>query len=124
VAKAIAVDRIWWGGWWKENDKNSVLATWKLDDTGKFASLDSVEAGHDSSLFIFGNLLATTDYSRTLQLFNATDPTALQSLGTFSFDGWVTSDVAGADGSLETGLWVPLGGYGVETITFPAAAAP
>jgi hypothetical protein len=124
VAKAVAVDRIWWGGWWKPNDKNSVLATWRLDDAGKFVPLDSVETGHDSSLFVLGNLLVTSDYSRTLRLFDATNPAALNSLGTFSFDGWVTPDVAGADGSLETGLWVPVGRYGVEIIALPPEATP
>ena len=112
---------LWWGSW-EVNPKTSLLSAWRLDDAGKFTKLSEIEAAHDTSLFTFGNLVVTQGNERTLHLFDASNPTKLESIGKFEFSGWVWPDLAHADGGLETGLWTPLGAYGVETVAAPPAA--
>ena len=116
----LAADRIWGGGTPVENPKPSTLSAWRLDDAGKFSKLGSIEAAHDTSLFVFGSLVVTQGDSRTLHLFDGSDPAKFESLGEYQFDGWVWPDLTHADGGLDTGLWTPLGNYGVETVATPA----
>ena len=118
---SLAADRIWGGGTQEENPKLSTLSAWRLDDAGKFSPLGSIEAAHDTSLFVFGSLVVTQGDSRTLHLFDAANPAKFESLGEYQFDGWVWPDLAHADGGLHAGLWVPLGNYGVETVAAPPA---
>ena len=116
TTEKLAADSFWGGGTWEENPKPSTLAAWKLDDAGKFRALGRIEAAHDTSLYLFGSLVVTQGDSRTLHLFDATDPAKFESLGEYQFDGWVWPDLTHADGGLNTGLWTPLGSYGVETV--------
>jgi hypothetical protein len=48
-----------------------------------------------------------------ISLFNAAQPQALQSLGSGTPPGCVWPSLTGADGNSGTGLWSPLGDYGV-----------
>ena len=113
---------IWGGGNWIPNPKKSVLSAWRLDEAGKFNKLGEIDAAHDTSLFVFGSLVTTQGDGRVLHLFDASNPTTIGSRGEFQFDGWVWPNLNHADGALDTGLWVPLGVYGVETIAIPAPA--
>ncbi len=114
---------LWWGGGtWTENPKTSLLSAWRLDDAGKFTKLGEIEAAHDTSLHVFGSLVVTNGDARTLHLFDASDVAKLEKFGEFYFSGWVYPDLGEAAGGLDTGLWVPLGAYGVETVAAPAPA--
>ena len=116
ITASLVADSIWGGGTWEENPKISTLGAWRLDADGKFTKLGSIEAAHDTSLFVFGRLVVTQGDGRTLHLFDATDPAKFESLGEYQFDGWVWPDLTHADGGLDTGLWTPLGSYGIETV--------
>ena len=115
----FASNRIWGGSTWEVNPKTSLLSAWQLDDAGKFNKLGEIEAGHDTSLFVFGGLVITQGDNRTLHLFDGSNPVKFESLGEYKFDGWVWPDLTHADGGLNTGFWVPLGNYGVETVAAP-----
>ena len=121
-AANIAIDRFWGGGTWEENPKTSLMAAWKLDDAGKFTKLGEIESAHDTSLFVFGGLVVTQGEGRTLHLFDGSNPAKFESLGEYKFDGWVWGDLSHADGGLNTGCWVPLGNFGVETVAAPSPA--
>ena len=118
-AANIPIERFWGGGTWEENPKTSLLAAWQLDDAGKFTKLGQIEAAHDTSLFVFGGLVITQGESRTLHLFDGSNTAKFESIGEYKFDGWVWPDLTHADGGLNTGFWVPLGNYGVETVAAP-----
>lgn len=121
VPAVIGFGRIWGGGTWTENPKKSLLSAWRLDDAGKFHKLSEIEAAHDTSLFVFGNLVVT-QADRALHLFDASDAMKLENFGVFEFSGWVWPDLNLAAGGLDSGLWTPLGVYGVETVAAPPAA--
>ena len=119
----VAPNSIWGGGGsWEVNPKTSLLSAWRLDAAGKFTKLSEIEAAHDTSLFVFGGLVVTQDSNRTLHLFDGSNPAKIASLGKYQFDGWVWPDLGNAAGGLDTGLWVPLDRYGVETVATPAGA--
>ena len=109
----------WWGAW-DPNPKKSLLSAWRLDAAGKFHKLAELATEHDTLLFVFGSLVVTQSEERTLHLFDAADAAKLVQFGSFEFSGWVWPDLNHADGGLGTGLWVPLGAYGVETVAAPA----
>jgi hypothetical protein len=123
LLSATVMNQYWWGGTWQPNDKTSLLSEWKLDSAGKFSKFDDIEAAHDTALHVFGDLVVTQDSNRTLHLFDASGASQLESLGDFTFDGWVWPDLDHAAGGLQTGLWVPLGQYGVEIVAEPQPAA-
>ncbi len=92
------------------------LETWTLADTGKFTPLGAVPlAAVPNNLAAFGNLLAV-QLGATVDLFDATNPAMLQPAGTGAPEGCVWGDLTSADGSLDAGLWLPLGDYGVLSI--------
>jgi hypothetical protein len=108
----------WWGGSYENNTALSKLHIVNLTDGGTFTELGLLEVGHDSGLTLFGDLAVTKPdwYSvRTIDLSTANAPA---DLGAFTFPGNATPNLGGADGSLGTGLWIPTGSYGVETISF------
>ncbi len=108
----------WWGGSYEENPAHSVLHVINLTDGGTFTELGSLELAHDFGLSLFGDLAITQPNwtaVRTIDLSTPNDPT---DLGAFSFPGNSYPNLGGADGSLGTGLWIPAGPYGVETIGF------
>ena len=106
-----------WGGSWQQNDQTSTLSVIDLNSAGRFTKRSEIAVAHDTSLNVFGDLAVTQDYSQILHLFDASGQ--LDSLGTYFFDGSVWPDLTNADGGLPTGLWVPLGRYGVETVAEP-----
>ncbi len=121
AAENIIGDRWWWGGGtWKDNDKLSVFAIWSFGEDGKFAHLGAAETGHDTALFTFDKLAVTQDSGRTLHLFDVSAPGQIGNIGSYTFEGSVWPDVSHASGGLTSGLWVPLGQYGVEVVAAPA----
>ena len=67
-------------------------------------------------------MLVTADNGRVLHFFDASETGKLEGFGEFAFDGWLVPHLAGADGTLHTGLWVPVGDFGIETVAAPAGA--
>jgi hypothetical protein len=110
------------GGGWTENPKKSVLSVWQLSAETKFTKLSDTEVEHDSSLFLFGRLAVTSGNAGKLHLFDTSDPAHLVSRGVYSSNGWTWPDLSRAAGDVETGLWAPLGQYGLETIAEMAPA--
>ncbi|MEO8351749.1 MAG: beta-propeller domain-containing protein [Chthoniobacteraceae bacterium] len=125
----VAADdfRFFWPGYRTPNPRHSRLHELALrDDDGALEERASLELEHDHGLDVFGNLVVTAPGTQDLRLIDASAPDALDDLGVASFDGWVWPILDGADGSLEDGLWVPVGNYGVEQVTWedPTAANP
>ena len=115
VGSGLISERLWWGSW-RPNTRPSQLTTWAIDENGKFAKLGETSAANDSKVSVFGDLVVTQDFSRTLHLFDASNPALLESLGVYVFSGWVYPDLEHAAGGLQTGLWIPLGRFGLETV--------
>jgi hypothetical protein len=92
------------------------LETWNLTDAGAFVRLAAQPLETwVNSMNLFGNLLAVQAGS-TIDLFDATDPTALKPVGSTTPSACVWGDVTSADGALAAGLWVPLADYGVLAV--------
>jgi hypothetical protein len=94
------------------------LATWAVSGAGKFVRLGSVSlASPVSDLTSFGDLVATANSDSTVDLFDATDPEALQSVGAGMPPlCWWWPNLRQGDGGLTTGLWLPLGPYGASLV--------
>jgi hypothetical protein len=123
-----------------ENPNLTTLSTLTVTDEGKFLKLDEVALAHESNFSLFGNLAVAhgaqsynicflgwrgADYwsggnSRHFHLVDVTNPTHLQSLGTYASDGLIYPDLTNADGDITRGVWVPLGDYGVEFVPLPS----
>ncbi len=101
------------------NPNTSSLVALRLDAAGKFIKLAETSVAHDTELFAFGDLLVTADAGRVLHLFDASAPGALALFGEYTFDGWLSPDLFGAAGDLHSGLWVPAGEFGIETVAAP-----
>jgi len=98
------------------------LETWNLTDAGAFVRLAAQPLESSANtMTAFGNLLAL-QLGSTIDLFDATDPTALRPVGSTTPIACVWGDVTSADGSLGAGVWVPLGDYGVLAV--PVAPGP
>lgn len=106
----------WWGGSWQANDKTSLLSAWRLGADAHFEKLAEAPAGHATALGLFGGLLVAQE-NESLELFDASQLPALSPLGSYRFEErWLSIDLSRADGGASSGLWVPLGRYGVETV--------
>jgi hypothetical protein len=98
-------------------DGKNALEVWTLTSAGKLTRLSQTVLDSAPYQFVnFGNLLAV-QASDILQLFDVTDPAAPVSLISDRPDGCVWYDLNKADGVLNRGLWLPLGIYGVATVT-------
>jgi hypothetical protein len=98
-------------------DGKNTLEAWTLTNAGKFTRLSQTVLSSAPNQFInFGNLLAV-QANDILQLFDVTDPAAPRSLISDRPDGCVWYNLNNADGALNRGLWLPLGVYGVTTVT-------
>lgn len=113
----IARPSIWWGGSYEENPLHSSLHIAQLTDAGAFTELGSLELAHDSGLHLFGDLAVTQPDSRSVRAIDISNTLAPADLGAFSLPGNVWPNLDGADGALGVGLWIPAGGYGIETIS-------
>jgi hypothetical protein len=97
-----------------------VLEAWGLDDTGDLGRLDTVALpARPMSLGVFGRLVATLGEDGSVSFVDAVDPGSLQDLGTRTVEAHWYWELGRAVGGLGTGLWVPLGAYGVEVVPAP-----
>jgi len=82
---------------------------------GKFVLLGSLDAtAQVNNLRTFDSLLAVTDSKPGVELFNATDPAKLVSVGSGKPPlCWWWTDLERTDGNLASGVWVPLNAYGL-----------
>jgi hypothetical protein len=108
----------------RSNDANptntlpSKLETWDVDEKGTFVLTSAVNLAQPANTMVWRNgLLAVQDWAGGLELFDATDPAKLGSLGAFSLPGCLWFDLAASQGGLDVGLWMPLGAYGVAHAT-------
>jgi hypothetical protein len=92
------------------------LTAWTLTDSAVFQPLgrSSLDAPINT-LATFDTLLAAQAGS-TIFLYDATQPAALSSVGSGGPPGCLWPSLTGAGGGLSTGLWCPLGDYGVFSI--------
>jgi len=92
------------------------LESWALSSTGKFAKLCGLPLDSPAqNLVAFGDLLvAQTD--RDLQLFSTDDPSRLAQTGGGGPAGCVGYNLEHADGASASGVWLPLGLYGVHHV--------
>jgi len=105
------------GGGDGTGDTFPTLETWRLSDAGKFHLSGSVTLNSSASTLVaFGDLLATQHTDNSVTLFDASDAATLRRVGSGQPGGCLWFDLTRADGSLNRGLWLPLGAYGVARI--------
>jgi hypothetical protein len=93
------------------------LTSWTLTDQATFAELGNASFGLPiDTLASFHDLLGV-QAGDAIYLFNASQPAALQSIGSGTPPGCMWPSLTGADGGLSSGLWSPLGDYGVFLIS-------
>jgi hypothetical protein len=101
------------------NTAKNLLEAWTLSNDGKFAQLSRTElSGAAQNLASFGNLLAA-QIGNQVSLFNVSNPSAPAFLVTGGPPGCLWFDLGQADGAVDRGLWLPLGGYGVSLVPIP-----
>jgi hypothetical protein len=100
-----------------ENGASPQLQTWTLSEpAGNWMQTGSIHLPVPAhNLRNFGDLLAAQT-NRDLLLIDASEPSVLKLLQTGSLPGCFYFDFDRATGSLEKGLWIGLGDYGVGTI--------
>ncbi|MED6314322.1 MAG: beta-propeller domain-containing protein, partial [Verrucomicrobiota bacterium] len=88
-----------------------------LDETAQFTLLDEIEleAGIQQLADINGHLVGQ-DTQRTLYLFNTMNAVSLSIAGQGGLEGCLWFNLGGATGSIESGLWLPLGHYGAVKV--------
>ncbi len=92
------------------------LGAWILTDQAAFAELGETTLGSPINALATFHALLGVQTGAAVLLFNAAQPAALQSIGIGSAPNCLWPSLAGADGGLNTGLWSPLGDYGVFNI--------
>ena len=88
-----------------------------LDETAQFTLLDEIEleAGIQQLADINGHLVGQ-DTQRTLYLFKTMNAASLSIAGQGGLEGCLWFNLGGATGSIESGLWLPLGHYGAVKV--------
>jgi hypothetical protein len=109
---------LWNPGTYVDNPQNSTLATWKLGADGKFARLDEVELGHESTFHLVGSIGVVYERANQPHLLDLSTPSAIRNLGFHSFEGAPSLNYQFADGAAERGLWIPADQYGLEAFVF------
>ncbi len=69
-----------------------------------------------NALLGLASLLAAQESDNSLDLFDASAPVALKLIGSGQPPGCLWFDLNQADGTVNRGLWIPLGVYGVGQI--------
>jgi hypothetical protein len=96
------------------NNPTHKLETWAVDEKGEFVLISAVNLAQAANTMVQRNgLLAVQRSDGGLELFDATDPTKLGPLASFTVPGCLWFDLAASQGGLAGGLWMPLGAYGV-----------
>jgi hypothetical protein len=104
-----------------DTNSSPQLQVWTLPDTGKFARIGSVTLGCTvEKLAAFGTLLAG-QAGNQVQLVDISVPATPKLVGSGAPDGCVGFDIDHADGALSSGLWLPLGVYGVDRVQVTGA---
>lgn len=89
------------------------LTSWRLTDQAVFRQLGSATLASPINALASFNSLLGVQAGNTISLFDATQPAALPSLGSGNPAGCLWPSLTGAAGNVGTGLWSPLGDYGV-----------
>jgi hypothetical protein len=93
------------------------LETWSLSDSGSFTLNGSVNLSQPANvLFERNGLLMAQETDGSLALFDDSTPYKLLPVGTQQPSGCVWFDLTQADGAINTGVWLPLGAYGVKEV--------
>jgi hypothetical protein len=110
-------DMIFLGHPAETNTVKDLLEAWTLSGTGKFTLLGKAAlSGAAQNLANFGSLLVA-QIGNQVSLFNsATDSGVPAFLVTGGPPGCVWFDLSKSDGTLDRGLWLPLGVYGVSAV--------
>jgi len=94
------------------------LETWTLLDKGLFSKSGSVTLANPASAFLgLGSLLAAQETDNSIDLFDDSAPGALKLVGSGRPPGCLWFDLNQADGTVNRGLWIPLGAYGVGQVS-------
>ncbi|MBI2929351.1 MAG: beta-propeller domain-containing protein [Verrucomicrobia bacterium] len=105
------------------NEVNAVEA-WALSAAGKLVRARSTNLPSAANVIAaFGDLVVVQTPNR-LELFDATDPLDLKSVGSGGLSSCLGFSLDAADGALERGLWLPLGDYGVRRVGGGPPAGP
>lgn len=92
----------------------SAIEVWQISDTGKFVRVNEVLTKPSPySMSIAGGMLAT-QADQLLSLYDISSLPALKLLATENPSGCFGYNIKYADGSPDSGLWLPLGVYGVD----------
>lgn len=114
VISTIWSGSLWANGSWEENPKLSSVASWTLNDAGKFDKGDELPVDHDSQWVLVKDLALTYQSPRSPRVLDLDE---LSQLGFFESEvDW--ANLGAADGTRDTGLWLPLGEYGVQRVGF------
>ncbi len=93
------------------------LETWTLLANGMFSKSGSVTlANPASSLLGLGSLLAAQESDNSIDLFDDSAPATLKLIGSGQPPECLWFDLNQADGTVDRGLWIPLGAYGVGQV--------
>jgi hypothetical protein len=100
----------------ENTNSTDVVEAWTLPMSGRFAKLGAAQLTSPAqNLTGVGNLLAVQS-SYQINLYDPTYPSALKSIGASQENGCLSFDLSQADGRPDRGLWIPLGGFGVEKV--------
>jgi hypothetical protein len=97
----------------------SPLAAWTLANSGQFSLEGTLALSQPVyGMAGFGSLLGI-QAGAGIELINISNPTQLASVGNGASSQCLWLNLTGADGALGSGLWLPLGAYGVLAILTP-----
>jgi hypothetical protein len=91
----------------------SLLERWRLSDEGKFVPIAAMPLESPAERMVARGGLLTVQMGGEVVLFDPADSDLLRRVGGDRAPGCVWVDLDRAEGSLERGLWVPLGLNGV-----------
>jgi alpha-tubulin suppressor-like RCC1 family protein len=107
-----------------EGTGTNQLQSWTLTDAGKFTQLGRQDLSTPAQgLAAWGDLLAVQT-SAEVHLFNATDASKLVLIGAGGPSSCVGYNLESGYGSLNQGLWLPLGDFGVSFVPVSSLTQP
>jgi len=94
-------------------ENGNQLEAWVLADAKQFTKIGSRTLALPAQNLVRINSILAAQSDRTIELYEASNPTDLTPLGVGTLPGCVWPDLLHADGSPSQGLWVPASDYGV-----------